>query len=175
MAVLLKIVVEVAVVVDRSRINAALLFTLIEKIAFLVLLQIEKQLLSTGVVLQELLVQRDEATVGYTVRHAGTAPTVLVATLVEVSHDATARFATFCCKIELRHLAERMIRVVCEGALVMQRLIVSVDFFHAAENLDIGACVPGFFALRQVVTRVDAGCLVCRGARRCALHLTLCH
>ena len=99
MAVLLKIVVEVAVVVDRSRINAALLFTLIEKIAFLVLLQIEKQLLSTGVVLQELLVQRDEATVGYTVRHAGTAPIVLVATLVEVSHDATARFATLGIKI----------------------------------------------------------------------------
>ena len=100
----------------------------------------------------------------YTVWHASTAARVLIAALMEVTHDTAPCLAAPSRWIQVNYVAERVIRVVCERALVMQYIIVGVDLFKAAKHFDVSATMPGSFRLSQVVAGVDTGHLVGRAS-----------
>lgn len=74
---------------------------------------------------------------GYTVRHAAAAHSVLVAAHMEVAHYAPVRLTALAFRVQIGNIAECVFRVIGQRLLVVEQFIVSLNFFQTAELFDV--------------------------------------
>ena len=92
---------------------------------------------------------------GHAVWHTAAAMRVLVATLLEVPYYAALRFAALRLSVQIRNIAEGMLRVIRQCLLVVQHIVMLSNLFQASEEFDVAARLTWLVKrLSQVLPRV---------------------
>ena len=82
--------------------------------------------------------------------HARAAHSILIAALFKVANDPALLLAALCLRIQIRNVAERVLRVICQRPLIMKKFIMSLGLFQATKLLHVTAC-SRFLLLKRLL------------------------